>query len=158
MSNPHTPPPIPPRPLDYGDERSRPSVGTVPYFPALPRQPIFSVARFIVTTLAMLILLGIFLVVMPRLETVYKDFGTKLPAVTVVMLSIGRLMNTPGGWFFGLLIAVSTGVLVAVLPLRGRGLRLLLVLLLALIVVALALAVLLPLVNLMESISGGGKI
>ena len=156
MSGSSKPPPIPPQPMDY-DTGAAGHVGSMPYYPLPPARRIFSAGRFIMTTLVMLMLLGIFLVVMPRLEAAYKDFGAELPLVTTVMLSIGRLMNTPGGWFFGVLIAASTGVLVATLPIRGRALRLILVLSLGLIVLSVALAVFMPLVTMMQSISGGKR-
>lgn len=147
-SNQPPPPPLPPEMLDY-----RAAGGVPGAYP--PRRAVFSVGSFIATTAVMLVLLGIFWFVMPQLENAFKDFGVKLPAVTAALLHVSRLLHTPGGLVFGVMIAGSIGVLVAVLPFRGRGLRLLLTLILGVIVLVVALAVLLPLMGLMQSMSGG---
>src|SRR5687768_4258232 len=158
---PPTPPPLPGHPLDYRDSRlaqgsvgggGGANIGPLAYAP--PRR-LFSVLRFTISIIVMLILAGIFMLVVPRLESVYMDFGVKLPAVTMIVLDVSRFLRTPLGWFFATLIAAVVGVFFAVLPVGGRWLRLLMVTMLALIVLGLALAVLLPFVNLMESLSGG---
>jgi type II secretory pathway component PulF len=147
------PPPLPPQPqsLNYG--------GNALAGAAFVGRRRFSALRFVMTSAVMLVLLGILVFVMPRLERNYRDLGTELPAVTVVMLGIARAMSTPAGWIVGLLVTFGLAVLVGLLPLGVRGIRLLLVLILGLIVVAVALAVLLPIVNLMDSItSNPGKL
>jgi len=154
MSNPPVPPPLPQQPLDY-----RGSGGDVGGpVPARTRQDsIFSLIRFIAAMAVMLILLAIFLIVIPRLESVYADFGTKLPWITQLVLDVSRFLQTPLGWVVAAVIAGIVALTVAVLPIPRRWLRLLVTLVLALIVISLALAVLLPIMNLMDSISSGKR-
>ena len=161
MTNPRNLPPIPPpQPLDYREG----GAGNVGGPAAIPvagyRRPvsIFSVVRFIAAIAVMVILLVIFLAIIPQLETVYADFGTKLPWITMLVLDISRFLRTPLGWVAAFIITGIVAVTVSVLPIPRRWLRLLVVLLLGLIVIALALALFLPIVNLMDSItSGSGK-
>ncbi len=154
MSNPPTPPPLPPQPLHY----SGPPPAAVAAAAAARNAPIFSIVRFVAATAVMGILLIIFLLIIPRLETVYNDFGTKLPWITQLVLDVSRFLRTPLGWVAAAFVTFVVALMIAVLPIRGRWLRLLILVVLALITIALALAVLLPIVNLMENItSGGGK-
>ena len=141
------PPPLPTQPLNY-DAGDRFAGHRVP-----PPPSVFSVLRFVATLIVLAIVAVIFLGVIPRLETVYADFGTKLPAVTVAVLNISRFLRTPTGWVFGTLVAGVIAVTFAVLPVRGRWLRLIVIVLLAVLVLGLALAVLMPIMNLIESIS-----
>jgi len=101
----------------------------------------------------MFVLLAIFVFVVPRLTTVYTDFGTPLPLVTTLMIAVGRFMQTPLGWLCGVVVAFGVAAVASFAPIRGRWLRLALVVLFALLILGLALAVLLPMLNLMESIS-----
>src|SRR5688572_13908324 len=148
-SAPSAPPPLPPpQPLDYG------GVGTIGGgLRASPTLALFSIASFVMTSAVMLIVLAIFIFVIPRLETVYADFGTKLPLITRLVLDVSRFVRTPLGWLCGGIVAFGVAGTVALIPIRGRWLRLVLLLLLALVIIALALAVLLPILDLMESIS-----
>jgi len=147
-------PPQPPQPLDYHGDRS----GFDPSARAQRRgNAIFSIARFVAAMVVMLIILGIFLAVIPRLERVYADFGTKLPLITQLVLDISRFVRTPIGWVVAAVIACIVAVVVAVLPIPRRWLRLLVIFIMALVVITLALAVLLPIVNLMDNISAGKK-
>ena len=157
-SNAPIPPPLPPhqaQPLDY---RGGYGPGVDPAALAQRRSnAIFSIVRFICAMAVMLILLLIFLTVIPRLESVYNDFGTKLPLVTQIVLDISRFLQTPLGWVTAAVIACIVGVVVAVLPIPRRWLRLLVLLVMAMIVITLGLAVLLPMINLIDNISAGKK-
>jgi type II secretory pathway component PulF len=156
MIQPPNPPPLPQRPLNYSGPVA-PSVGVAPASYA-QRVAVFSIIRFIASLAVMLILVVIFLFVVPRLEVVYADFGTKLPWITQLVLDVSRFLRTPLGWVAAAVIAGIVALTTAFLPISGRWLRLLILLVLALVVIGLALAVLLPIVNLMESItSGTGK-
>ena len=157
MTIPPNPPPIPQQPLDYRGGRG--STGGPAMTPAAgyrPHPSIFSAIRFVAAIAVMLILLAIFFFVIPQLEAVYADFGTKLPAITQIVLDVSRFLHTPLGWIVAIIITGIVALADSVLPIPARWLRLLVVLLLALIVIALALALFLPIVNLMDSISGGG--
>ena len=154
MTSAPDPPPLPSQPLSY----SGPVPPGVAAAAAVAREvAVFSIIRFIASLAVMLILVVIFIFVIPRLETVYQDFGTKLPWITMLVLDVGRFLQTPLGWVAALFVAGIVSVMIAVLPIRGRWLRLLVLLMLASVIIALALAVLLPIINLMDSISGGGK-
>jgi len=164
MTDARIPPPLPPQPLDY---RGRPGERIVakPGFDLPPAQSssaqraasIFSLVRLITTISVLAIMLIVFFLVIPRLETVYADFGTKLPWITQLVLDVSRFLHTPLGWVVAFAIAGIIAVTMAVLPIPRRWLRLLVVVMLALITISLALAVLLPIVNLMDSISSGKK-
>ena len=151
------PPPLPPEPperrrpapvspLDYGHP---PGPGD-----QTPPPPVtFSPAIFLLTagaTSVVVILLGF---VVPRLETVFRDFGTKLPAVTELVLGVSRLFTRTPVWLTGPVIVLGVATAAAMIPLPRRAVRLLITMILALIVLAFALAILLPLVNLMTSVS-----
>ena len=72
----------------------------------------------------------------------------------------GALVGASTGWAWSLLFLlplVPVAVTLAVLPIPRRWLRLLITLIMALIVIVLALAVLLPMLNLMDSITSGKK-
>jgi type II secretory pathway component PulF len=155
MTNAPVPPPIPPQPLDYRGDPGSPGFG--PSASAARAASIFSLARFIAGIAVMAILLVIFLLIIPRLETVYNDFGTKLPWITQLVLDISRFLHTPLGWVAAAVITCIVAVTLAVLPIPRRWLRLLITLIMALIVILLALAVLLPMINLMDAISNGKK-
>ena len=159
MTIPPNPPPIPPHPLEYRGPPAPAGAGPVPVAAAAAARSasIFSIVRFILSSAVMSILLIIFLLVIPRLETVYADFGTKLPWITQLTLDISRFLRTPLGWVAAAFVVGVLALMIAVLPIRGRWLRLLILFVLALITIALAMAVLLPILHLIENISGGGK-
>jgi type II secretory pathway component PulF len=154
---PSIPPPIPPhppQPLDYRGDR----VAMDPGANAQRRgNAIFSIVRFVAAMVVMLIILGIFLTVVPRLERVYADFGTRLPLITQLVLDISRFLQTPLGWVVAAVITCIIAVVVAVLPIPRRWLRLLVIFIMALVIITLALAVLLPMINLMDNSSAGKK-
>ena len=164
MSNAPIPPPLPPEPqsLNYGDPRRAgpgPRGGGVGGAPIDRRQSIFSLIRFVAAIAVMSVLMMIFLLVIPRLERVYADFGTKLPWITQLVLDVSRFLQTPLGWVVAAFIAGVVALVVGVLPIPRRWLRLLVVLFLAAIVIALGMAVLLPILNMMESLtSNPGKL
>ena len=145
---PPEPPPLPGQPLEYGGSGRHDPAGYV------RRPSFFSIIRFVGAMIFMAVVAVIFLGVIPRLETVYADFGTKLPAITVAVLNTSRFLRTPIGWVFGTLVAGVVAVTFAVLPVKGKWLRLIVILLLALLALGLALAVMMPILNLIESISG----
>ena len=157
-SNAPIPPAMPPQqaqPLDYRGGYGTGLGGTT--LAQRRSNAIFSIVRFILAMAVMLFLVLIFLTVIPRLERVYADFGTRLPLITQIVLNISRFLQTPLGWVVATVIACIVGVVVAVLPIPRRWLRLLVIFLLAVVIIMLALAVLLPMINLMDSISAGKK-
>jgi type II secretory pathway component PulF len=157
-SNAPIPPPLPPHHAQALDYRGPYEPGVDPAALAQRRSnAIFSIVRFVLAMAVMLFLLLIFLTVIPRLERVYADFGTKLPLVTQIVLDISRFLQTPLGWVAAAVIACIVGVTVAVLPIPRRWLRLLVIFALAMVVIVLALAVLLPMINLIDNISAGKK-
>jgi type II secretory pathway component PulF len=137
--------PTPPEPLEY---RAPEADGY-----RAPRT--FSILSFMKVSVVMLIILILLTHVVPRLEIVFKDFGTPLPFVTVGLLSLSHLFAGTGGMIFGVIIALSLGVMVGMMPIRGKMLQLILMLVIGLIVVVIALALLLPLVGMMDSLTQG---
>ena len=145
------PPPLPPQPLNYG--RGGGHVGRG----APSRHALFSLMRFFWTLGVLSVLLMIFVVVVPRFETIFADFGVKLPGVTRLVLDVGRFLQTPIGWIVGLMAVCGAAAIVALVPVSGRLVRPLMTVVLGLLVVGLGLAMLMPMLKLIESIAGGGK-
>jgi type IV pilus assembly protein PilC len=54
----------------------------------------------VVITIAYLIVSMIMIFLIPRFEEIFKDFGTKLPTVTVVLLEISRWFAHQYGWAY----------------------------------------------------------
>jgi type IV pilus assembly protein PilC len=54
----------------------------------------------VVITFAVLIVAGIMVAVVPKFKEIFKDFGTKLPSVTVLLINISEwfIGGTPPGW------------------------------------------------------------
>jgi type II secretory pathway component PulF len=163
---PDRPPPPPPdrdlsapaRPAALGPLDYRPPPGSPGHPP--PPQPTgavgFSLPAFLLTAFATTVVLILLGGVVPRLEMAFRDFGVKLPAVTQVVLGASRLFTRTPVWLTGPVIVLGMATAVALIPLPRRALRLLISVVLALIVLGFALAVLLPMVQLITTVSGGG--
>ncbi len=149
-------PPLPREHLEYATPLPPPTTDAERRLRA-QQASIFSVIRFVAAVAVMAILLAILFFVVPPLESLYRDFGTKLPWITMLVLDTSRFLHTPLGWVVAIIITGIVALTVSVLPIPARWLRLLVVLLLALIVIALALALFLPMMNLIDSVSGGKK-
>jgi type II secretory pathway component PulF len=147
-------PAAPVGPLDYGTPAEILPDGT----PAAPKVG-FNLRSFLLTAFAATIVLLILGGVVPRFAQVFKDFGTKLPAVTQLMLDASRLFLATPVWLTGPLLVIGIATSVAFIPLPRRAVRLLITLVMAVIVLFFALALLTPLLNLMDSLSNsaGGK-
>lgn len=54
----------------------------------------------VVITFAVLIVAGIMVAVVPKFKTIFKDFGTELPGVTMLLINISNWFvdSTPPGW------------------------------------------------------------
>ncbi len=54
----------------------------------------------VVITFAVLIVAGIMIAVVPKFKEIFKDFGTQLPAMTVLLMNISEwfVSGTPPGW------------------------------------------------------------
>ena len=158
----HAEQPPPPPPLDY---RTPQAVAT---------RELFSVAGFIgglIPTLALAIML---LLVIPRFEQVFRDFGTKLPPPTVVLLVISRIARAAGWWLLPILsiLPVTSGLLIALVgsapnqtigaaaagarKRRSIAIRLT-ILSLLLIAVVLALCLGAPMISLIRAVRGSGR-
>src|SRR4051812_7337892 len=72
-----------PSPLALGYENPRTA-------PRPRRVPPFSLAAFLTTGAIVLLSYGIIELVIPRMESLYKDFGIKLPAATQMLLDVAR--------------------------------------------------------------------
>ena len=157
MTNAPLPPPLPPppQPLDYRGDPGSPGFGKSAS--GARAAPIFSLARLIAALTVMAILLAIFLLIIPRIERVYADFGTKLPWVTQLVLDISRFLQAPLGWVTAAVVTCIVAVAMSALPIPRRWLRLMVTLIMAIIVILLALAVLLPMIDLMDNIAGGKR-
>jgi hypothetical protein len=103
-------------------------------------------------------------VVVPRFEEIYRDFGTKLPTPTVMMLRLSRFVANDYGWVVAWAIAIGVPVAVARLrpwpPVgrsRGWGVTIFVTILLTGTGMFAVYALLqLPMIALIQSVSGTG--
>jgi type II secretory pathway component PulF len=114
----------------------------------------FSLAMALPVGLFVLVLFIILMFVIPRLELVYKDFGSKLPLVTMIVLNASRWFRSVWIlWPMLLCLPVVAGLCAPQSKSAQRWLRLLMVVCFAGIVILIALAVFMPLISLTETIS-----
>jgi type II secretory pathway component PulF len=111
----------------------------------------FSPAAFLWMLMVMLLITIILTLILPRVETIYKDFGVKLPAVTIAVLSAGHSIGGVASWIVAIPLSVLAAYVVATLPIRGRRLQLILTLFLGVIACLIALALFLPMISLMQN-------
>ena len=150
-----------PTPLDYRSPQAAPTRG------------VFNEPACYAGLIVSLVLLLDLLFVVPRFETIFKDFGTKLPALTQWLLDASR-WTSRGLWIVFLVLPVAMGFLVARvqpvapepthpgetrLPRRRRPgswwiFRLAMLGILIIILVT-VLALFLPMISLIQSVSAG---
>jgi type IV pilus assembly protein PilC len=149
------------KPLDYRSPFTAPLERDVFSFPAFLAGAIIAVA-----------IAFIMLLVVPRFEQIFKDFGTKLPALTQVVLQLARI-TASGGWVALTLLPVIAGFLGALIPpeeplpevteggrRRRRRMTVVMratVLILFVIAGVTILALFLPMISLINAVSGSGK-
>ena len=104
-------------------------------------------------------------VMVPRFEEIFRDFGTKLPTPTVVLLNASRFFGMDYGWVLFWVIAAVVPVLVARIrpwPPRHRGLGLTVSVIVSGVLIGLTLlavyvALMLPMVSLIQTVSSGAS-
>ena len=126
-------------------------------------RPWFDVPLGIGLGLFAVVLTYLMTVMIPRFEEVFRDFGVKLPTATVLLLRASRFFGPTGGWVIFWIPAIVVPLLVARArpwPPRHRGLGLTLtvvvtLLLIGLTVLAVYVALQLPMLKLIQTVSGG---
>jgi hypothetical protein len=101
--------------------------------------------------------------VVPRFEEIFRDFGTKLPTLTVYVLIVSRAFGHDYGWLIVWALALAIPVAVARLrpwpprrPGSGWGVSIFVtVLLIGLLLVLIYALLQLPFVTILQSVSGG---
>ena len=94
------------------------------------------------------------LLLVPKVEAVFADFTAKLPATTVLLVDCERVIRS-GFWFIVIGIPVAIGAATGPLSPGGRrAVRMLLTLAFAGLVVFALLGLLIPMLNLVNSMSG----
>jgi type II secretory pathway component PulF len=143
------PPPPPLEPLPYAGPRSR-----------TPRRELFAWGIFLWNGLFMFALIGVYLIVVPRFENVFRDYnmyGDRLPGITRAIFQAARAVLY-GGFVLLLAIPVVLGFVGARVSRDRRWLlRAAVTLIMGTIVVITVLGIFLPLQTLMEAMSSGGK-
>lgn len=145
-------------PLDYRSPNTAP-----------PRE-LFSVQAFLAAAFVATVLAIDLLFVVPPFEAIFKDFGTVLPAPTTWLLAASRFAAR-GGWVILIVFPVIAGFLGALRRARvpaadvqseRRGwlrrmslLGLLVLLAVSAIVVVTMIALFLPMISLIQAVSGG---
>jgi len=142
--------PVGPHPLEY-----RPA-------PLRVRRPLASVLTWQIMAWGVFaaFVLGITTIVAPKFEAIFTDFGTALPAATVLVLAISRWVRLEFGWVAIVLLPVAVALLIRIFA-RHEGpngkrpfielLGILLAALLTLFFIVVAMvAMVLPMLNLMQ--------
>jgi type IV pilus assembly protein PilC len=75
----------------------------------------------VVISIAVGIVSMIMIFVIPKFETIFKDFGTKLPAVTEVLLSISRWFANDYGWAYILAFPFAFAFLIKLIRMSESG-------------------------------------
>ncbi|MBP7937657.1 MAG: type II secretion system F family protein [Phycisphaerae bacterium] len=77
----------------------------------------------VVIAFAMGIVAGIMIAVVPKFEEIFKDFGTQLPGMTVILISISKwfVKGTPPGWVILLFTPVIVILLFKLLRMSEAG-------------------------------------
>ena len=132
----------PSEPLDY----------QIP-LPPERRSPV-AVGTIVVCLLIALVLTVTPIFLVPRFEDIFRDFGMKLPLVTVSFLQFSRAANRGLLPLIWLLAAVPVAVSIPLDRLGRRILRAFLYLVLVAILVWIALALFMPYVTLVNTVSG----
>ena len=164
------PPPLPPRngPSTLGTVAVDVPFELVPDVQRLiadarrPR-PWFDVPLGIGLGLFAVVLTYLMTVMIPRFEELFRDFGVKLPTATILLLRASRFFGPTGGWMIFWIPAIVVPIAVARArpwPPRHRGLGLTVtvvvtLLLIGLTVLAVYVALQLPMLKLIQAVSGG---
>ena len=125
-----------------------------------PRRAFFSPTAFLVVAVPIVLVYAMLFLFLPRIERMYADFGTKLPAATQIVLNMARFAQS-WGYAPAVAIPVAAGLLVprfarrSTTPRSTRLLVLLFINFVALILIFVAIiVVMLPWYQMMDNISG----
>lgn len=75
----------------------------------------------VVITIAVAIVSMIMIFVIPKFEQIFKDFGTKLPAITEVLLTVSRWFAKDYGWAYLIGFPFAMSLLIRLLKLSQGG-------------------------------------
>ena len=118
----------------------------------------FSLGMALPVALFVGVLSIILIFVIPRFETIFKDFGTRLPLVTTVVLNFALWFRSAYyAWPIVICLPLLAGLFAPKSSGAQRWLRLLLVLVFGGIVLLVAAALFLPLLSLIDNMSGGKR-
>lgn len=154
------------------DARLDTAAPTLPYGTPVDSGRRFSWSAFLCCLVVLSVFFGTQLFVVPQFEQTFKDFGTKLPTVTVILLDLSRLCDR--FWYACLAMTIAAPVVLGFLvgltkprhavatarltPIQRRAAFLLPTLLfLGIYIFILIVALFLPMINLLQAVSGTGK-
>jgi type IV pilus assembly protein PilC len=139
----------------------------LPYASPAPSAVRFSLSAFISTGILLAVIFFTLVFVVPRFEAIFKDFGTQMPALTIYLLDASRFAVR--FWWLCLTVAIAIPIVCGFIiglvarggdanPSTRFGRRLSIVgvvlLLLGLYLVLLVIALFLPMINLIQAVSG----
>ena len=121
-------------------------------------RPIFSVSTFVVSAVCIWGVTAAFVLVAPKFEPIFRDFGVQLPAVTIAVLTVSRLLY-PWGILPALIAPIALGFLVQTFPnpASARWVRLALVVVAAILIFLLVIGLFMPMITLIGNMSGGRR-
>jgi hypothetical protein len=154
------PPPLPPprHPQANQIEYRSPVMGS-------PRRPVVDVPLLCTGVLFIVVVSALTVFVAPRLEAVFRDFGTKLPGVSIGVLRFARFCNRGGLPVVWVLLLAPAFLVPLLRPWppedprvrHSRLARTVVILLLSIFTAWVALGLFMPYVSLVESVSGGAS-
>ena len=132
-----------------------------------PRRQIFSFTVFLFSAFFLLFFYGMIYWIIPKFETIFRDFGTKLPGMTQLVLDLARWgVNAPFIMMPAVAVPFVLGFLAPLVAPRQTGpaaagsdrrlivaLLVLIALLILMLIVVLTILVL-PMISLLQNISG----
>ncbi len=145
-----------PPPLEYARVEPRRPINVLPH-----------ITTALLTAACIALPMLIVILIVPRFEMVFKDFNTELPWITKLVLRISRWAANEYGWVvvFPLIVAaVLPGVLLDLHSTTGTGARIyrrvmvrLLLLAMLILVGIVIFACFMPMISLVESMSGSAR-
>ena len=118
-------------------------------------RPLLSINTFIVSAICIWGVSAIVMLVVPKFESIFRDFGVQLPTLTVIILALSHFLY-PWGAIPALAAPVALGFLVQTFPnpSAARWLRLVLIVVSMGLILLLVIALFMPMITLIGNMSG----
>jgi len=153
----HPQPRYPVTPMD-------PSGNAILDYQAPARQRVFSLRAFLAAAIIQAVLFALLGLIVPRFEPIFQSFGVRLPALTQLLLELSRwfrdvgwIIILPLPFVIGFGVGLLTQAPAADAPRRNWRLASIVILIVGVIVIVTVVALFLPMITLIQAVSGQGK-